>query len=584
MQPASSRLGFKPGHVFSLFVVVFLVVGSVGHDPWWKTGEGYSFGIVYHYYLSGDWLVPMNAGQPFMEKPPLYYWTAALLCKVLDGFLPLSDAARLTTTFYSLVSLLFMYKAARALFYGHPSRRVLSLLATMLFLGTYGVLQFAHVLLTDNAQLTGMTMALYGLCLLSTQREKWLKAGLWAGMGTGIAFMAKGVLLPGIIGLSVTMVWIIAADLKTKQTWKAALVATLAACPFLVVWPTLLYLHSPALFHEWFFENNIGRFFGSAVSKYGAENDRAHFIGVLVPFTFPVLPLACAELWLARRNWRSREYLIPGIVSAVVLFTLFVSASCRAPYFLPLVPPLCLLAAQYMLRLPVKTIARMHQALLWLFSLGLASVWIVWFCLRYPDLQPYFTWLLDRFSGSLLLSAAIRPQPYTIFLLPLAVLGMWVAIARRLRPTPLHCARLWLMGAMGVWITSYGMMMPWMNEKKSFRTQINEFTQFYNATPYHGDCLGNYLMGENLAPMFLYVTQNRIPLLPMDMNAKLCPGVLTFAQKDSPTDINPHWQMLWSDARFYDIKGVEMRYYVRTETIAHANPGRGSAIGQVLQP
>jgi hypothetical protein len=43
---------------------------------------------------SGDWLVPTLAGEPFMDKPPLFYWTAALFAKLFSPLLPLHDGAR----------------------------------------------------------------------------------------------------------------------------------------------------------------------------------------------------------------------------------------------------------------------------------------------------------------------------------------------------------------------------------------------------------------------------------------------------------------------------------------------------------
>jgi len=55
----------------------WVTVGLVGHDPW-KPNEAYGFGIIHHFLQSGDWLVPVLAGQPYPDRPPLYFWTAAL--------------------------------------------------------------------------------------------------------------------------------------------------------------------------------------------------------------------------------------------------------------------------------------------------------------------------------------------------------------------------------------------------------------------------------------------------------------------------------------------------------------------------
>ena len=57
-------------------VCAWLLPGTLGHDPW-KQDETYTFGIVQHMLDTGDLVVPTNAGQPFVEKPPVYDWVAA---------------------------------------------------------------------------------------------------------------------------------------------------------------------------------------------------------------------------------------------------------------------------------------------------------------------------------------------------------------------------------------------------------------------------------------------------------------------------------------------------------------------------
>ena len=70
-----------PKAYLAILMVLYVVPGLVGHDPW-KQDETYVFGIIYSMLQSGDWTVPMVAGEPFMEKPPLYYWVALLFAKL----------------------------------------------------------------------------------------------------------------------------------------------------------------------------------------------------------------------------------------------------------------------------------------------------------------------------------------------------------------------------------------------------------------------------------------------------------------------------------------------------------------------
>jgi hypothetical protein len=96
----------------------WLLPGIFGHGPW-KQDETYSFGMIHHMLVSGQYLVPTNAGQPFMEKPPLYYWTAVITAKLLHPLLPYHDGARLASVFYNLVTLVFVARIAKIMWQQH---------------------------------------------------------------------------------------------------------------------------------------------------------------------------------------------------------------------------------------------------------------------------------------------------------------------------------------------------------------------------------------------------------------------------------------------------------------------------------
>jgi len=69
-----------------LLAVLYVVPGLVGHDPW-KQDETYATSIVHHIAQTGDWVVPTSAGQPFVERPPLYYLVATATAKVFSPWL-----------------------------------------------------------------------------------------------------------------------------------------------------------------------------------------------------------------------------------------------------------------------------------------------------------------------------------------------------------------------------------------------------------------------------------------------------------------------------------------------------------------
>ena len=92
----------------------WLLFGLFGRDPW-KPDEAYTFGVVNHMVQTGDWIVPHLAGEPFMEKPPLFFFTSAMFVRLLGGALSPHDAARLATALYVGLTLLFAGLAAASL-------------------------------------------------------------------------------------------------------------------------------------------------------------------------------------------------------------------------------------------------------------------------------------------------------------------------------------------------------------------------------------------------------------------------------------------------------------------------------------
>src|SRR6185503_1195136 len=99
-----------------LFCAAWIIPGLVGHDPW-KPDEAHTFGVVYEIIRGGSWVVPSLAGEPFLDKPPLFYLTAAATAQLFSIVLPLHDGARLATGLWMAVTFAFTALAGRE-FYG----------------------------------------------------------------------------------------------------------------------------------------------------------------------------------------------------------------------------------------------------------------------------------------------------------------------------------------------------------------------------------------------------------------------------------------------------------------------------------
>lgn len=311
-----------------------LVPGVVGRDPW-KADEAYSFGMVLEMVQRGDWVTPTLGGEPFMEKPPIMYVTGALCARAFGWLLPLHDAARLAVWVFNGLTLAALGLAGRATWGARQGW-----VGPVLFLGAVGLLHNQHMLMTDVALLTGFALGHAGLAL-SLRRP--VLGGSLLGTGVGVAFLAKGLLGPGLLGLTALALPVIFKPWRCRAYWQSLLVAGGCCLPWVLVWPALLYQKSPALFKEWFWVNNLGRFMGS--NNLGPKHKPFFYLTLLPWFALPALPLALWTFLKERRGLFARpELQMPLLSVLIMLAVLSLSADGRSLYAQPMLVPLALVA------------------------------------------------------------------------------------------------------------------------------------------------------------------------------------------------------------------------------------------------
>ncbi|KMN37593.1 hypothetical protein VI26_02925 [Chromobacterium sp. LK1] len=331
-QPAASGLPPIPVWLLLLIAAAWLLPGLVGHEPW-KPDEAYTFGLVRHIALTGDWVVPTLAGEPFMEKPPLFFISAAFAMRCLSGWLSAPDAARLAAGGWLALTLGGIATAAGALY----GRRAAAW-GAILLLGCLGLSMRAHQMITDTALLAGMAWGLAGMVLL---RRRAVLGGVLLGLGGAVSFLSKGLLGPGCLGLSALLLPL-HPDYRNRGYLKGLLIAALVGLPLPALWVLKLYQRDPALFQLWFQVNNFGRFNGSA--HLGPKAPKLFYARTLPWYGIPVLPLALWGLWRGRRQWTRAWPAAPALCWLVTLGVLSLAGDARELYAMPLLLPLALLA------------------------------------------------------------------------------------------------------------------------------------------------------------------------------------------------------------------------------------------------
>lgn len=533
-RPAAFTTGVAGLVAYLVLLAAYLLPGLVGHDPW-KQDETYVFGIIQHILESGDWVVPTMAGEPFMEKPPLYYWTAAVLASLFSPVFALHDGARLATGLFMAITCVSLAWTGER-WWG----RAVGKLAPLVLLACLGMLMHAHMMLTDIPLVTGFAIVIAGL---ACSRERPAMAGLLLGTGVGVGFLAKGVLAPGAVGLCALLLPLCFRNWRQLNYLKTLGWATLASLPWLLIWPSLLYLRSPALFMDWFWMNNVGRFLGFSVPVLGAANDPGFWLRTLPWFTFPALPLTLVTLWRQRASLlREESFQCLLMLAAVLLATLTAAASARDNYALPLLLPLALLAAPSVRALPSTLDWAWDWSARLLFGAAAAVFWYVWLHLHLHGQAPDWKFLTRHLPEDF--GMPIRLLPLTI---ALAMSVGAVALALRLRPSAGRGLASWLCGLILFWGLLTSLWLPWIDHSKSYRSVYASLQQ---ALPAHYGCMSSYGTGESERAMLAYhlgiITHIHEELEVADCDVFLVNGNVT-----APPDRldRSQWVQVWEGAR-----------------------------------
>lgn len=311
---------------------------------------------------TGDWVTPRLYGQPWFEKPVLYYWAAAA------GFrlhLPAEWAARLPSALATLAVALAVGWLGWKHYGSLPSELSPALLAPLLFSTSVAAIGFARAATPDMLFSASIALAMASAATMLRHTGVLLNAGatdsratcrdawplVFFGLFLGLGVLAKGpaavALAAGAIGL-----WALA----TRQ-WRAAFRAAhpLAIAAFCVValpWYVICALRNPDFLRVFLLQHNVERY----VTPMFQHRQPFWFFGpivllALLPWTTLLWPVAQEGL----RLWREKHWTdSPGFFFAcwAVFPILFFSLSqSKLPgYVLPAIAPLALLCSVGFLR------------------------------------------------------------------------------------------------------------------------------------------------------------------------------------------------------------------------------------------
>jgi 4-amino-4-deoxy-L-arabinose transferase-like glycosyltransferase len=287
---------------------------------------------------TGDWITPRLLGQPWFEKPALYYWLAGAAFRIFgEG----EFAMRLPSVLAAVLATIAAAWAALRAYGLDAARLVLIMLAV-----TVGLVSFSHAAAADMlfAALLAATAAVAAEML--QKKRAGMFAKIMFGFLLGAATLAKGpaaVLLAG----GAILLWALASR-QITAAFRFFHPLCLAAFAIVAVpWYALCAARNPDFVRVFFIEHNIQRY----LTPLFQHPQPFWFFGpVLLAAIFPWTPLVLPLVLDAARarhsaEWRdSPSLFFAAWVIAPLLFFSF-SESKLPGYILPAVPPLVLLLA-----------------------------------------------------------------------------------------------------------------------------------------------------------------------------------------------------------------------------------------------
>jgi 4-amino-4-deoxy-L-arabinose transferase-like glycosyltransferase len=322
-----------------LFFAGLQVIGLVGAD------EPRYAQVAREMLQRHDWVTPVLFGQPWLEKPPLYYWGAMLAYKATGG---VSDwAARLLSAVLCTLMVFFIYVWARRF------RRGMQLDAALITAASAMIIGFGRGASTDmplTATFTITMLSWYGW-YESQNRGYLIPFYLFVGLGT----LVKGPVAALLAAL------IIVAFAALQRDWRLLLrtlwlpgVALYAAV--VLPWFIAVQRANPEFFRVFILEHNLARY---TTDAFRHRQPFWYYLPValigLVPWTVFVI----TALVDAIRDWRFsveepqgqedlRTYLALWFLLPIAFFSL--SQSKLPGYILPAIPAGTILLADFVLR------------------------------------------------------------------------------------------------------------------------------------------------------------------------------------------------------------------------------------------
>jgi len=348
--PACSPAQWPRHHALLLALTVSVVVSFVGvfDHAVWTPDEPRVAEIGREMLVNGDYVVPTLAGEPFLEKPPLYWWGMAGLYHLFG----VSDGvARTTSALAGVLTLLLVYDVTRRV--SNPFAGLMGMMVTATMVGFFKTF---HRVLVDPWLVLFVMLGYWAFVVAAFPRQAgelkkrprhFALAVFVIYLAGGLSFLCKGLVGPGLLGAPIVLTIVLRRRWDLLRHWVHVPggMVFLALC---ALWPALLYERGGVELMSGFTMNNLlYRFFPPEDGdlRTGHVNPPWYYLKTFAPDIMPwaiALPAVCHWFWRRRlpREWNWPALVFLGSVYPVGLCLLSVPGTKRVMYLVPLMAPL----------------------------------------------------------------------------------------------------------------------------------------------------------------------------------------------------------------------------------------------------
>jgi len=482
------RLALPPAPaVLALIALAFIAPGLAGHDPW-KSFDAIGIEIAHQMHLSGDWVVPRVAGEPWLEDAPLYHWVALAFGKLLGWAIPFHNAARLASGLCLALALWFLY-------------RVVGAAGPLLLVGSIGLFMHAHEAVTDLAALAA-TCAAYAV--LPRAHERPLAKGALFGAALGLAALGGSWIAPAALVAAVLLAHAACASWRNAKAIPFLAAATVTAALVASSWPYLLSQRAPDLFGAWWSLATHTR--GELLANL------RYFAATASWFAWPAWPLAAWALWALRRHWSEPRLFVPAVACVVTFAGIAYAGPPQDITAIALLAPLVLLGAEGAALLRRGAAAALDWFGVMTFTFFAVLIWLAYVAL--------LTGVPAKMQHNLLKTAPGFEAQFALlgFALGLVLTLGWLYVAFFTAPSPMRGVTRWAAGVALVWGCFAALLMPWADYQKSYRSVA---LQLRSKVPVNAGCIAGQNLGVTQRAALSYLAGLRTVTWPHAAECRL---------------------------------------------------------------